>query len=757
VLAACAALLGACALMAPAPASATTLPSTFAETAAFSGLTNPTVVRFAPDGRVYVAEKSGLIKTFDSLSDPTPTTFADLRTQVHNFWDRGLLGMSLAPAQYWGSYPWVYVNYTHDAAIGGAAPRWGTPGATSDGCPSPPGATSDGCVVSGRVSVLKSTTGATMSQQQVLVEDWCQQYPSHSIGGLEHDRWGELWASGGDGASFTFTDWGQDGNPTNPCGDPPVSAGGNQTPPTAQGGALRSQDLRTPAPADPTSLDGTLIRINANNGLGVSRNPLIGSNDLNERRIVAYGLRNPFRFALPKHLTEAYVGDVGWNTFEEINRFSLNSGLFNFGWPCYEGNGRQSGYDGANLSICENLYNSPSAATQPLYAYNHASKVVPGETCPTGSSSIAGLEFYYGPGFPTQYEKALFFADYSRDCIWVMSAGADGRPVPSTVQTFAAGAANPVNLELGPDGALYYPDFDGGRIMRIAHIPGNQPPTAVATADPTAGPAPLTVQFSGSQSSDPDGDPLTYAWDLDGDTQYDDSTAVSPTRTYTADGNYPASLKVTDDEGLSATAAIPIDVGESRPIATITSPAGDQRWRVGERFDFAGSATDQQDGVLPETALDWELILHHCPSNCHQHPIQSWSDTDGGNAADHFFAPDHEYPSHLELKLTATDSAGLKDTKSVLLDPRTVNVTLTSPPNTNRSLTFNLNGKDGIEPFTSPVIEGSTNTISTPSPQVSPTTGFNYKWTGWKHGGARTQTVVITAPITYTAQFLKVP
>ena len=28
----------------------------------------------------------------------------------------------------------------------------------------------------------------------------------------------------------------------------------------------------------------------------------------------------------------------------------------NFGWPCYEGNGRQPGYDGANLNICESLY-----------------------------------------------------------------------------------------------------------------------------------------------------------------------------------------------------------------------------------------------------------------------------------------------------------------------------------------------------------------------------------------------------------------
>jgi hypothetical protein len=82
---------------APHAASASTLPSGFVETVVFSGLTNPTVVRFSSDGRVFVAEKSGLIKVFDSVLDATPTTFADLRTNVHNFWDRGLLGMALSP------------------------------------------------------------------------------------------------------------------------------------------------------------------------------------------------------------------------------------------------------------------------------------------------------------------------------------------------------------------------------------------------------------------------------------------------------------------------------------------------------------------------------------------------------------------------------------------------------------------------------------------------------------------------------------
>ena len=129
-----------------------TYPTGFSEQTIFSGLTNPTVVRFAPDGRIFVAEKSGLIKVFDSLADPQPDVFADLRTQVHNFWDCGLLGLALDP-----NFPdslHVHTRSIRTTRRSAARRRWGTAGATSDGCPSPPGATGDGCVVSGRLSRL---------------------------------------------------------------------------------------------------------------------------------------------------------------------------------------------------------------------------------------------------------------------------------------------------------------------------------------------------------------------------------------------------------------------------------------------------------------------------------------------------------------------------------------------------------------------------------------------------------------------------
>jgi len=746
-IAACAVLLGATPLAPARPARASTLPTGFQETIAFSGLTEPTVVQFAGDGRVFVGEKSGLVKVFDNLSDTTPTVFADLRTKVHNFWDRGLLGLALDPA--FPSRPYVYVLYAHDAAIGGTAPRWGTAGATSDGCPTPPGATDDGCVISGRVSRLTASGNVMTGSEQVLVEDWCQQYPSHSIGSLAFGADGALYVSGGDGASFNFTDYGQDGSPLNPCGDPPGGAGATLTPPTAEGGALRSQDLRSGG--DPTGLSGTVLRIDPDTGAPLPDNPLTGP-DTNARRIVASGLRNPFRFTVRPGTSEAWVGDVGWNTWEEIDRVaSPTAGAVNFGWPCYEGNGRQSGYDGANLNLCENLYAQTGAVTAPYYTYDHSAKVVSGESCPTGSSSISGMAFAAtGSSYPAAYDGALFFADYSRDCIWAMRKGANGLPDPSLRETFAAAAANPVDLKTGPGGDLFYVDLTGGTIRRISYQGANTPPTAVIQASPTSGAAPLTVNFDGRSSSDPDpGDGIAaWSWDLDGDGVYGDATGSTASHTYSEPGSYTARLVVTDRHGASsAPATVTITANNTPPVPVIATPAAGTTWQVGDTISFAGAAGDAQDGTLPDSALSWSLTIEHCPSNCHTHVIQGWD----GVASGSFVAPDHQYPSYLLLHLTATDSGGLSASTSVRLDPRTVVLTFTSDPSKAQLV---VNGTSGTTTFTRTVIVGSSNSISASSPQR--VRGKNWVFASWSDGGAQTHNIVAPAsPATYKATFLR--
>ena len=452
-----------------------------------SGLTNPTVVRFASDGRVFVAEKSGLIKVFDSLADPTPTVFADLRTNVHNFWDRGLLGLALAPELPDAIRPSTS-STRYDAAIGGVAPRWGTAGATSDPCPTPPGATGDGCVVSGRLSRLQAAGNVMTGPEQVLVEDWCQQYPSHSVGILAFGADGALYVSGGDGASFNFADWGQDGNPLNPCGDPPGGVGA-LTPPTAEGGALRSQDLRTSRrPGGPQRRGAAHRPGDRRRHCRTTR--CVGDPIPTPGGSSRYGLAQPVPLTVRPGTTRCgsatSAGTAGRRSTASDDPTAPRS---NFGWPCYEGNGRQSGYDGANLEICENLYAQAGAvADSRTSRTTTAAQVVAGdETARPAARRWRESRSRPGASYPALYDGALFFADYSRDCIWVMRAGANGRPDPSTRAGLRHGCDQPRRLQFGPGGALYYADFDGGTIRRVAATGSDSTPPTVSITAPAGG------------------------------------------------------------------------------------------------------------------------------------------------------------------------------------------------------------------------------------------------------------------------------
>ncbi len=148
-------------------------------------------------------------------------------------------------------------------------------------------------------------------------------YSTHTVGDLRIGPDGALYASGGDGSSFTFADYGQlhDSGPTpaNACGDPPVPVGADQSPPIAEGGALRSQSFRRPA-GEAVSLDGSVIRVNPDTGDAMPDNPAAGDANANRRRIVAHGFLNPFRFAFRPGTGELWTTDVGWNTWEEVNR-----------------------------------------------------------------------------------------------------------------------------------------------------------------------------------------------------------------------------------------------------------------------------------------------------------------------------------------------------------------------------------------------------------------------------------------------------
>ena len=841
------------------PARANTLPEGFFEEAVIRNLESPMAFDFAKDGSVVVAEQSGRVKLFDSLTDPTPDLVADLSANVHHFWDRGMLGMAVDPD--FPATPHIYVLYAYD--YNPVSETHDVPSSWGDGCPTPPGPTDDGCVVVSRLSRLVLGSDPAATQEHVLIQDWCQQAPTHSVGKLAFGSDGALYASAGDGATFAYADYGQEGAPPNPCGDPPTGVGGTQTPPTAEGGALRSQDLQTSG--DPVGLSGTVIRIDPATGEGMPDNPLADHADPNARRIVAYGLRNPFRFTIRPDTSEIWLGDVGWRTWEEINRITdPTSGPVNFGWPCYEGQDRQSSYDGLNLDICENLYElSPGdlgAHSPPHFAYQHEQDVV-GEACVTGTSSISGLAFYEGGNYPAEYNDALFFVDYSRACIWVMKPDDSGDPAPQLLTPFFEGSRKAVDIKVGPDGDLYYLNFNpnnlsAGTIRHIGYDPDAVPPATDCDAATgtdligvdVGGPvAPGSAEFasgvwsvsgSGAGVSDPSdsfhfacqpltgdgtitarvgtlstGDPasrggvmmrastaadaphamvavtngngvafqyrsaaggastevagptgtaprwvrLTRSGDtLTGETSADGATWTTIGSTTIDLGADPRTgLAVTShNDGTLSTATfdglvLPGPASNTPPVASIAAPTAADTWSVGEVVAFSGSATDAEDGDLAAADLHWNLLLHHCsesdPTDCHIHPVESFD----GVASAAFTAPDHEYPSFLELQLTATDSNGEPGFTSVELQPNTVDLTFNTDPT---GLDLVVGSVSDAAPITKTFIVGGKTGISAPSPQTLG--GTDYLFSAWSHGGAQTQTLTVPATDTsYTATY----
>ena len=347
----------------------------------------------------------------------------------------------------------------------------------------------------------------------------------------------------------------------------------------------------------------------------------------------------------------------------------------NFGWPCYEGRPAPGGLGRTEPQpLREPVRPGLASGAAPYFRYPHNELDLPSGVCPR-----AAVGFVVAPR-STPAGRTRRVQQRSSSPTIRGGASSSSRPVrraagPGEAAQFSTQVGELVDLQIGPGGDLYYVDGSGVTIHHIRYFPSSHPsPSAIAHA-PTTGAAPLTVRSTATLSSDPDGDPLSYAWDLDGDGAFDDTAAATASYTYTIPGTYLARLQVSDGNA-SATATVSVSAGNTPPRPVIDAPTGSTTWKVGDTISFSGRANDDQDGALSASALSWSLLLQHCPSTCHQHPLQTYPGVADGS----FVAPDHEYPAHLELRLSATDSSGLTATTSLRLDPQTVVARLREPP-----------------------------------------------------------------------------
>jgi glucose/arabinose dehydrogenase/fibronectin type 3 domain-containing protein len=572
-------------------------------------------IAFAPDGRLFVWQKNGVVRVIKN-GQLLPTPFIDLSAKVNTFDDRGFWGLAFDPQ--FDSNGRVYMSYTFENA--------GNPNSSSARTSRITRVTADPAnpdtALPGSEQVVLGSVGTPPCSAQPAGADCISaDGGSHTLGSLHFAGDGTLFVGIGDGA---------EAGPSDP-------------------NPLRAQDLNSP--------NGKILRIRPD-GSAPSDNPFYDGTNSWRSRVWQFGVRNPFGFSQHPDTDELYLGDVGWNTWEEVDHGPPGA---NFGWPCFEGTGPQPTYQ-SQFAQCAGL--PASSVTPPFFTYDRS----------IGAAVIGG-PFYTGTLYPQQYWGSFFFADYPGGWIRHVVFDSDHRPV--SVQTFATGIQDPVALTLGPDGMIYYLSFTTGEVRRIRY----NGPVAAAAATPTYGYSPLSVSFSSAGSVNAGGGQLTYLWEFgDGTT----STVANPSHTYTTATvkTFAARLTVTNASGLSSSDVVQVTVGSVPPTPTISAPTDGTTVIPGQTIDYGGSATDPEDGALPASALRWTVLLHH---NTHVHTFVG-----GTGAQGSFVAEDHGPVGTFsyEIILTATDSSGLKASTSVTLPVGSD----TSPPTDPTGLTASAAG-----------------------------------------------------------------
>jgi len=425
-----------------------------------------------------------------------------------------------------------------------------------------------------------------------------------------------------------------------------------------------------------------------------------------------------------------YIGDVGYFSWEDLN-VATGPGM-NFGWPIFEGLTVKGPYQAAktlnfdaenplfgtsgctqqyfdfqdliqqatlvpNVSFpnpCNTglqipsyinvfIHNRPAIdwghdtgpARTGIFIGNDAAEInlddpaspVSGPSFP-GNASTGGV-FYEGDSFPPEYKDTYFHGDYGAQ--WIKNFVFDENDKPVAVGDFLDNGGGIVAMGTSPvDGGLYYISWTIA-LNKITYIgTGNQPPKAIIEYDKNfdADGSPVTVQFTGTLSSDPEGSPLSYQWDF-GDGSPINNQA-NPVHIYTAPTGVPTRydviLTVTDEGSLTSqpTTAV-ISVNNTPPTVDITNPLVGSLYTMtsDSSYNLTADIVDAEHGS-GELSCSWQTALHH---NNHKHdePIDTNCSTSvtvspaGCDGNTYFY----------KHTLTVTDIAGLSATREVSVYP----------------------------------------------------------------------------------------
>lgn len=615
-------------------------PADFSQVLVTNGISNPTVMAFAPDGRIFVAQQGGSLRVIKNnvlLASP----FVSL--PVNSSGERGLIGVALDPEFSTNNY--VYLYYTANS------PQ-----------------------VHNRISRFTANGDEVLtgSETIILELDPLSGATNHNGGAMHFGKDGKMYVAIGENAN-----------------------------------TAHAQNLDT--------YHGKLLRINKD-GSVPEGNPFISGSE-QRKRVWAYGLRNPYTFAVHPETGRILVNDVGQNTWEEINDATLEGK--NFGWPATEGFFNQATFPDY---------------TNPIYAYPHGSG--DGNGC-----AITGGVFFnpVATSYPAAMFGRYFFQDLCNN--WINTLDLSGSvAVRASFATSIAG--NGLSITMGNDGNLYYLSRSAGALYKIVYnntttpFIANQPEDLVVAEGQSA-------SFHVSAIGSP---PLTYQWqknnvNIPGATA---STLTIQSVTSASNGDYRVIVSNAVGNVTSDVATLSVIVN-TKPVAEIATPTEGTTYIAGTEINFSGSGTDIEDGPMPASALTWQVNFHH---DTHKHDEPPVSGVSAGS----ILIPNEGETSPnvwYRIILTATDSKGMTGKDSVDVTPRKSTFNFATTPS---GLQILLDGQPLQTPASVVSVEGMLRTIGVVTPQVKNEVTHNFE--SWSNGGPLTQTLTTpTYNLSLTAQF----
>jgi len=423
-------------------APAATVPDGFTDELVLGGFELPMSLRFLPDGRALVSERSPARIKIVSADGSTILSTALEIPNVPGVGERGLLSLAISPQ--WPQRPYVYTFYARENGSNNLVLTRYTASGDLTGT---------------------GTGGFALGQGLDLIKDIPDLCQNHNGGDLRFAPDGSLFLSIGDDEDK--------------CSVQPLGS--------FLGKILRLRVDHLPASGTVTLPD-----------LVPSDNPYASASDPVQRLVWTRGLRNPFRMHVDPLDGSIFVADVGWNLREEVSH--VEGPDVNLGWPYYEGNQAiDTGYN--NNCVC---YTSCSCSIpggfdpqDPIAEIDHN-----GGAKSILSVGIYRAPAGANRPWPSDYHGDYFYADFFDGKVrrlegsgqsWTTASSVPGQPDPDY---WATGLGNGiVDFGLGPDGSLYYLNLYSGELRRIASTTTTAAPAGPGPAlDMWAQPSTMTVR-----------------------------------------------------------------------------------------------------------------------------------------------------------------------------------------------------------------------------------------------------------------------